>query len=203
MLARHAEILFWAGRYIERAEDTARMLDVTYHGLLESPPEEATRAWRDLLSVLRLDHAFAERHARGDRRRSCSEFLVLDAEEPGVDRVGASGSARENARSVRELISTELWEAVNTLLPRAARPQPARRPREPARTSSTASCKRRCQTVAGVAAETMPRDDGWRFFDARLDARAGRDDVPSARTCATASCQARPTSRGSTTGRQC
>ena len=52
MLARHAESLFWAGRYIERAEDTARMLDVTYHGLLESPPEEATRAWLDLLSVL-------------------------------------------------------------------------------------------------------------------------------------------------------
>ena len=41
MLARHAESLFWTGRYIERAEDTARMLDVTYHGLLESPPEEA------------------------------------------------------------------------------------------------------------------------------------------------------------------
>ena len=38
MLARHAESLFWAGRQIERAEDTARMLDVTYHGLLEAPP---------------------------------------------------------------------------------------------------------------------------------------------------------------------
>ena len=37
MLARHAEDFFWVGRYLERAEDTARMLDVTYHGLLESP----------------------------------------------------------------------------------------------------------------------------------------------------------------------
>ncbi len=57
MLARHAESLFWMGRYIERAEDTARMLDVTYHGLLESPPEEATTSWLDLLSVLNLDRA--------------------------------------------------------------------------------------------------------------------------------------------------
>jgi len=45
MLARHAENLFWAGRYIERAEDTARILDVTYHGLLEAAPTEAARAW--------------------------------------------------------------------------------------------------------------------------------------------------------------
>ena len=47
MLARHAESLFWTGRYLERAEDTARMLDVTYHGLLESPPNEARQAWLD------------------------------------------------------------------------------------------------------------------------------------------------------------
>ena len=46
MLARHAEDLFWAGRYIERAEDTARLLDVTYHGLLEAPLRDAASAWR-------------------------------------------------------------------------------------------------------------------------------------------------------------
>ncbi|MEY2569916.1 MAG: hypothetical protein QOE63_266, partial [Acidimicrobiaceae bacterium] len=60
MLARHAENMFWAGRYIERAEDTARLLDVTYHGLLEASPTEAARAWTDLLTVLRLHATFAE-----------------------------------------------------------------------------------------------------------------------------------------------
>ena len=59
MLARHAESLFWAGRQIERAEDTARMLDVTYHGLLEAMPWEAERSWNDLLKVLWLDRPFA------------------------------------------------------------------------------------------------------------------------------------------------
>ena len=60
MLARHAESLFWAGREIERAESTARMLDVTYHGLLEAMPWEAERSWMDLLKVLWLDRPFAE-----------------------------------------------------------------------------------------------------------------------------------------------
>jgi uncharacterized alpha-E superfamily protein len=45
MLARLAENLFWAGRYVERAEDTARMVDVTYHTLLESPYGEVAQAW--------------------------------------------------------------------------------------------------------------------------------------------------------------
>ena len=57
---------------------------------------------------------FAERHDEAQCRPRVSEFLVLDHDEPRRDRVAPSGSARENARSVRELISTELWEAVNT-----------------------------------------------------------------------------------------
>ncbi|HMK10482.1 MAG TPA: alpha-E domain-containing protein, partial [Acidimicrobiales bacterium] len=161
MLARHAESLFWMGRYMERAEDTARMLDVTYHGLLESPPEEATRAWLDLLAVLSLDQAFAERHDE-ITAGLVSEFLVLDDKNPGAI-VSAVGRARENARSVRELISTELWEAVNTfwleLLARNLRADIEEQPYE-----LYGLVKRRCQMVNGVTSETMPRDDGWRFL---------------------------------------
>ncbi len=92
MLARHAESLFWMGRYMERAEDTARMLDVTYHGLLESPPEEATRSWLDLLSVLNLDQVFAERNDEASAGL-VSEFLVLDDKNAGAI-VSAVGHAR-------------------------------------------------------------------------------------------------------------
>ena len=161
MLARHAESLFWMGRYLERAEDTARMLDVTYHGLLESPPEEATRSWLDLLSVLNLDQVFAERNDEATAGL-VSEFLVLDDKNAGAI-VSAVGHARENARSVRELISTELWEAVNTfwleLLARNLRTDLEEQPYE-----LYGLVKRRCQMVNGVAAETMSRDDGWRFL---------------------------------------
>ena len=59
MLARHAENLFWAGRYVERAQDTARMLDVTFHEQIEAGPGVGRGGWADLLQVLYLDHDFA------------------------------------------------------------------------------------------------------------------------------------------------
>jgi len=161
MLARHAESLFWCGRYLERAEDTARMLDVTYHGLLESPPGQAEKAWRDLLAVLSLDADFTE---IGSPLTSgaVSDFLVLDPTNHGAI-VAAVARARENARSVRELIPTELWEAVNTfyleLQSRDLHHDLNQQPYE-----LYGLVKRRCQTVAGVAAETMTRDDGSRFL---------------------------------------
>jgi uncharacterized alpha-E superfamily protein len=115
MLARLAENLFWAGRYVERAEDTARMVDVTYHTLLESPFGEAGRTWSQLLDVLHLRGEWGERPL--DASEDTTElvrFLVLDQENPGSISA-AILRARENVRSVRELVSTELWEAVNDL----------------------------------------------------------------------------------------
>jgi uncharacterized alpha-E superfamily protein len=161
MLSRHAEHLFWAGRYIERAADTARMLDVTYHGLLGEPPVETRRGWLDLLAVLHLGQTFAERHQLVDAR-GVNEFLVLDSENPGAI-VPCVNRARENVRSVRELVSTELWESINTFwmelksrnLTRDLDQQPY---------ELYGLVRRRCQEVAGTATETMPHDDGWRFL---------------------------------------
>ncbi|MBK9180707.1 MAG: alpha-E domain-containing protein [Acidimicrobiales bacterium] len=165
MLARHAESLFWTGRYLERAEDTARMLDVTYHGLLESPPAQARGSWHDLLRVLSLDEAFDwDAHAAdgAELAGAISEFLVLDQENPGA--IGnAVLRARENVRSVRELVSTELWEAINGFwLELQRRDLHAELHTQPYELYGLV--KRRCQMVSGVAAETMPRDDGWRFL---------------------------------------
>lgn len=161
MLARHAESLFWAGREIERAESTARMLDVTYHGLLEAMPWEAERSWMDLLKVLWLDRPFAELET-SVRAATVSEFLVFDPDNPGAI-LSSVGAARENARAARELISTELWEALNSfhleLRARNLRADVELRPHE-----LYGFVKRSCQMVAGVAGETMPRDDGWRFL---------------------------------------
>jgi uncharacterized alpha-E superfamily protein len=161
MLARHAEALFWAGREIERAESTARMLDVTYHGLLEAMPWEAQRSWMDLLKVLWLDRPFAARET-AVRAPTVSEFLVLDPENPGSI-LSSVTLARDNARSARELISSELWEAINSfhleLRGRNLRIDVEAHPHE-----LYGFIKRSAQTIAGVAGETMPRDDGWRFL---------------------------------------
>lgn len=166
MLARLAENLFWAGRYIERAEDTARMVDVTYHTLLESPPGEVAQAYEELLDVLHLSAAYDATES-GDgvvavRPERVIEFLVLDQGNAGSILASVT-RARENGRSVRELISTELWEALNDLhLALRARDLShdiAEQPYELFRV-----IKQRCQTISGVAMETMPRDDAWRYL---------------------------------------
>ncbi|MGZ4692925.1 MAG: alpha-E domain-containing protein [Acidimicrobiales bacterium] len=161
MLARDAESLFWSGRYLERAEDTARLLDVAYHGMLETTPAEEAMAWRDVLSAVRLDGAFADtKRALG--ATSVSEYLVLDPQNPGSI-LSAVEQARENARTVREQLSTELWESLNSfcleLRARNLRADLEFQPHE-----LYGMVRRQCQTVAGVAAETMARDEGWRFF---------------------------------------
>ncbi|HEX7168977.1 MAG TPA: alpha-E domain-containing protein [Acidimicrobiales bacterium] len=161
MLARHAESLFWTGRYIERAESTARMLDVTYHGLLEANAYEAEPAWRELLSVLRLDADFRERGG-GASAASVSSFLVLD-EENGGSIISAVERARENIRSVRELVPIELWEAVNSFH-LDLRARNLRRDLDQQPYVLYKLVKQRCQLIAGVASETMPREDGWRFL---------------------------------------
>lgn len=161
MLARHAESLFWAGRYIERAESTARMLDVTYHTHLEAMAGNETASWHDLLKILNVDMAFSE----SDRILSAaevSEFLVFEPTNPGTIRSNVT-RARENLRAVRELISTELWESINAFHLRVSardlRDDVTGEPHE-----LYAMIRTQCQTIAGVANETMPRDETWNFL---------------------------------------
>ncbi|MFI5316173.1 MAG: alpha-E domain-containing protein [Myxococcota bacterium] len=161
MLARHAENLFWIGRYLERAEDTARMLDVTYHGLLEGGSPDGESAWRTLLEALQLAHPFYAEHAAVSAR-AVAKFLVADAAQSSSI-VAAIARARENARNVREHLSSELWEALNScfleLRGRDLEAELAAQPHELYREIRT-----RCQTIAGAGAETMPRSDPWRFL---------------------------------------
>lgn len=161
MLARHAENLFWAGRYVERAELTARMVDVTYHGLLESPPGEVQGAWTQLLEVLQLDQVYRDQYDQRDATRVVG-FLVDDEANPGSVLTSIT-RARENLRGVREFISTETWEAINSLyLQIRERDLPADLAGQPFELFG--AVKRGAQLVVGVANETMPHDDGWRFL---------------------------------------
>ncbi len=159
MLSRHAEALFWFGRYLERAEDTSRMLDVTYHNLLESPPTEEAAAWHELLEVLFVDQAFGGRRLDAP---GVTHYLVTDADNPGSI-VCSVGRARENAFGVRDRISTELWEAINQFhLDLQSWDVAGDLERQPYGVFRTV--RNRCQMIAGVASQTMPRDDGYRFI---------------------------------------
>ncbi len=164
MLARHAENLFWAGRYVERAQDTARMLDSTYHHSAGLAPEQAAQAWAGLLRGLGLDRQFSASGRELDVT-TVNAFLMGDALHPGA--IGqAVRRARENARSVRELLSSELFEAFNRayLELRASQRTGGRGGLDEHPTELYADVRLRCQSILGVATETMPRDDPWRFL---------------------------------------
>lgn len=159
MLARHAEHLYWAGRYIERAEDTARLLDVTYHGRLESSGDGA-EGWRDLLDSLYLQGEFEDRGLKVNEAEVI-RFLVFDRENPGSVVSGVARS-RESLRSVRDRIPTELWEAVNTFH-HGLRARDSGTEAEGSPYTLFRMIKTHCQTIAGVALEAMSRDEGYAF----------------------------------------
>jgi len=113
MLSRTADHLFWMARYIERAENTARMLDANYQlSLLPQSDEYAAAGWRAMLSISELSGTYADRHA-SMQSRDVIAFMARDPENPSSI-VSCLGAARENARAVRFEITTELWESLNT-----------------------------------------------------------------------------------------
>jgi uncharacterized alpha-E superfamily protein len=161
MLSRHAEDVCWAGRYLERAQDTARILDVTYHTLLSTPAVEQATAWEGVLEVLGLSAHYRSQHGAVDHRL-VHEYLLLDRTNSGSI-TSLVRRTRENVRGVRVLLSTEFWEAVNDLWLRlAARDLSRDLDEHPAQLYGLV--KTGTQTVMGAADETMTRDEAWSFL---------------------------------------
>jgi uncharacterized alpha-E superfamily protein len=112
MLSRTADHLFWMARYMERAENTARMLDVNYQtSLLPQSAAVAEQGWRGLLSISELTGAFQEHYGSIDARK-IMQFMVRD--EANMSSIHSClRAARENARAVRGALTTEVWETTN------------------------------------------------------------------------------------------
>jgi uncharacterized alpha-E superfamily protein len=112
MLSRTADHLFWMARYMERAENTARMLNVSYEtSLLPQSADMAVQGWRGLLSISELTAPFFAKH--GDvSAGNVMDFMVRDASNPSSI-VACLRAARENARAVRGALTTEVWETQN------------------------------------------------------------------------------------------
>ncbi len=112
MLSRTADHLYWMARYTERAENTARMLDVAVQtSMLPQSMEDVELAWRAMLGISELEAAFDAKHDVLDAQ-SVLAFMVSDPTNPSSIAACLTG-ARENARAVRGALTTEVWETQN------------------------------------------------------------------------------------------
>lgn len=152
MLSRIAESLYWIGRYVERAEDTSRIVDVHLSLLLDDPwaPEDVVCA--SLLSA--MGHEPEETVRRGE----VLEALVWDQSTP-ASVVGSIGAARENGRRSREVISAELWESINVTWREATRPGRRAYPHP-----FLQWVRERASAFNGTADATLSRDEAYHFL---------------------------------------
>lgn len=112
MLSRVADALYWTSRYVERAENVARFVNVNLDLMLDSPTAERP-SWEPLVQTTGDNDWFHE-HYTDYSPQSVTRFLTFDAQYPNSI-VASVRAARENARTVREVISREMWEAINAL----------------------------------------------------------------------------------------
>jgi uncharacterized alpha-E superfamily protein len=161
MLSRWADSLYWMSRYIERAENTARLLDAQIQaGMLAGGQEQAQEQWRAFLELYELERAYlANRQAVS--AEGVLSFMLADASNPSSI-VSALAAARENARAVRVTLSPELWEAVNsTWLELRAQMRTPTWVRDPGRQLDWV--KHQSHLFRGVMIGTMLKDEAYFF----------------------------------------
>lgn len=111
MLSRTADHLYWMSRYTERAENTARMLSVAYDTAMLPQALQGDQGWRGVLSISELIPAFMQKH-NALHSEAVLDFMVRDEGNPSSI-YACLQAARENARAVRGVLTTEAWETQN------------------------------------------------------------------------------------------
>ncbi|MBM4254583.1 MAG: alpha-E domain-containing protein [Deltaproteobacteria bacterium] len=159
MLSRVADSLYWLSRYIERAENVARFIDVNLHLMLDLP-EGASEQWKPLVITTGDDELFAERHKEATRE-NVVQFLTFDRENPNSI-LSCLRAARENARSVREIISSSMWEQVNMFYLMMRDPEAITRVRE-APYEFFREVRMASHLFEGLTNATMSHGEGWHF----------------------------------------
>ncbi|HEY3780540.1 MAG TPA: alpha-E domain-containing protein [Fimbriimonadaceae bacterium] len=171
LLSRAAEALFWTGRYVERADNIARSIDVNLNLLLDQPPA-TDEQWAPLYQVTSDEPEFLKRYQKPDRE-SVVKFLTFDTTYANSI-TSCLRIARDNARTVREIISSEMWEQINGFYLMVQR----------ASTSSKAAvdlhsfCRNvrmECHLFEGLCYATMSHSEAWHFVQmGRMMERADR-----------------------------
>ncbi len=157
MLSRVANSIYWMARYIERAENLARFVDVTSNILLDH--NRAGEQWEPLVRATGDEALFEQRYGQYSSE-NVRQFLTFDADYSNSI-LSCVSAARENARTVREAISSEAWETLNEyfLSMKAA----SQKGIEIANADLYTEVKRHSHLFSGIFDSTMSRDKGWYF----------------------------------------
>lgn len=172
MLSRVADSLYWMSRYVERAENVARIIDVNLNLMLDNPVG-GEQQWQPLIDTLGDSETFTRQCGVADSN-STIHFLSFDPENSNSI-LSCLGGARENARSIREIISSEMWEQLNSFYLRL-QDQAAHGSVGPEMTLAFYSeVKQACHLFSGITGATMTRNEAWHFIElGRLIERADK-----------------------------
>lgn len=158
MLSRVADSIYWLNRYVERAENIARFADVNFNLMLDSPTG-VTQQWEPLVRITGELPLFQARYGEATAE-NVIQFLTFDTEYPNSI-ISCLRAARENAHSIQEIISSEMWQHINQfyrMVQEAAKQQTMSQLLE-----FFAEVKMAGHLFAGVMDATMTHNEGWHF----------------------------------------
>lgn len=158
LLSRYAEAIYWLARYVERAENLARILDVNETFSRDS---RGWQNWRSILQINRDEERFFESHDDADAE-SVIYFYTLDQRNISSI-ISAVNFARNNARTLRPLISTEMWIQLN-MFSNNLKSMQREDLSEPRLARFCSQVKEACQTHTGITEGTFYRDESWFFY---------------------------------------
>jgi uncharacterized alpha-E superfamily protein len=157
LLARAAENIYWMARYLERAEDTAKLVEVNAQLLLDLPREESP-GWGPLIDILGMQEAFGKRFAT-PAEDDVIAFITGDPDNTGAI-VHCIKAARENARGTRDIVPRAVWEDINDLF-HYAQKMPGQATGRYGLFGLLDGVVTRCQKVKGLISGTMTRDAAY------------------------------------------
>lgn len=158
MLSRVADAIYWMNRYVERAESVARFVDVNLHLSLDLP-RGTSADWSPIIATTGDDELFRSRHG-APARDTALRFLTFDRDYPSSI-LSCLEAARENARSVREVISSEMWERLNKLYLSVRETRPAEVLAAPY--DFFTHVKQGAALFIGTTYLTMSHNEAWHF----------------------------------------
>jgi len=160
MLSRIAEAMYWMNRYVERAENYARFMDVNYNLALESAPD-AEQQWKPLVMITGDWDLYSDKYGKVEKNKVIY-FMGFDPENPNSI-YSTICMARENARAVRPELTKEVWEQINILYYKVKDGLNQQRWLNNGARLFFKEIKEGCQLLYGIYAITITRTDGWHF----------------------------------------